>query len=190
MCVSQGGLLAVGGGLGASDRAGSFWQPSVPPPFKVPGLPPTSPPPSPHLPRPPPSSSLLLLPTSPPLHRYINSNSLAGLTALHYAVFYDHEACLRELLRHAPAITAATTSDSYDLWVSCETLSTPLHFAAIKNNTVAARLLLLEYVSGEREEEEKEEEEKEQEQRGDGEDKRSGEKRTWTVEWGGLCIWL
>ncbi|KAG2496287.1 hypothetical protein HYH03_005520 [Edaphochlamys debaryana] len=78
---------------------------------------------------------------------YVDSRSLSGLTGLHYAIFYGHDPTVLALLaaEPPPAINAYTTGESYDVWVTCETLSTPLHVAALKDNRTAARALLLHY---------------------------------------------
>ncbi len=78
--------------------------------------------------------------------RYINCRSVCGLTPLHYAVFYGHLDTVRELLQHDPSLNAATTCESYDLWVTCDIGSTPLHFAAVKGNCEVARELLQHYL--------------------------------------------
>ncbi|GFR45853.1 hypothetical protein Agub_g7186 [Astrephomene gubernaculifera] len=78
--------------------------------------------------------------------RYINARSLCGLTALHYTVFFDHPAATEELLRHDPQLNAATTCDSYDVYVTCDPFSTPLHFAAVRGTAPIARLLLNHYL--------------------------------------------
>ncbi|KAG2483717.1 hypothetical protein HYH03_017435 [Edaphochlamys debaryana] len=74
--------------------------------------------------------------------RLVNARSFCGLTALHYAVFFDHTQAVAELLRHDPLLSAVTSSESYDMLCTCETLSSPLHFAAIKGNAETARQLL------------------------------------------------
>ncbi|KAG2483715.1 hypothetical protein HYH03_017433 [Edaphochlamys debaryana] len=74
--------------------------------------------------------------------RLVNARSFCGLTALHYAVFFDHTQAVAELLRHDPLLSAVTSSKSYDMLCTCETLSSPLHFAAIKGNAETARQLL------------------------------------------------
>ncbi|KXZ42059.1 hypothetical protein GPECTOR_214g441 [Gonium pectorale] len=80
--------------------------------------------------------------------RYINARSLSGLTPLHYAVYFGHEEAVKELMNHEPNINAASTSEAYDVTTLLDTYSTPLHFAAFKDNVPAARQLLLFYVSG------------------------------------------
>ncbi|EFJ40568.1 hypothetical protein VOLCADRAFT_99616 [Volvox carteri f. nagariensis] len=67
--------------------------------------------------------------------RYVNVRTSSGLSALHYAAFFDHPAAVEELLRHDPHINAATSSHSYDVDTSCDALSTPLHFAAVLHPT-------------------------------------------------------
>ncbi|GLI71556.1 hypothetical protein VaNZ11_016791, partial [Volvox africanus] len=80
--------------------------------------------------------------------RYINVRSVCGLTALHYAIYFDHTSAVEELLRHDPLLSAVTSSNSYDVLVNCDPLSTPLHFAAIRGNVGIVRTLLRQYVQG------------------------------------------
>ncbi|GFR45855.1 hypothetical protein Agub_g7188, partial [Astrephomene gubernaculifera] len=75
--------------------------------------------------------------------RYINARNMCGLTALHYAVFFDHMDAVEELLRHDPQLDAVTTCDVY---VTCDPLSTPLHFAAVRGNVGVVRRLLAYHV--------------------------------------------
>ncbi|GLC68567.1 hypothetical protein PLESTF_000709500 [Pleodorina starrii] len=78
--------------------------------------------------------------------RYVDARSLCGLTPLHYCIYFGNLEALRELLHHFdPAINAATTSESYDVGVTCEARSSPLHFAAVTGNEQAARELLSYY---------------------------------------------
>ncbi|EFJ40583.1 hypothetical protein VOLCADRAFT_99615 [Volvox carteri f. nagariensis] len=78
--------------------------------------------------------------------RYVDVRSVCGLSALHYAAFFDHPAAVEELLRHDPHINAATSSHSYDIFVSCDALSTPLHFAAFRGSVEVVRQLLMYHV--------------------------------------------
>ncbi|GLC68568.1 hypothetical protein PLESTF_000709600 [Pleodorina starrii] len=79
--------------------------------------------------------------------RYVDARSLCGLTPLHYCIYFGNLEALRELLHHFdPAINAATTSESYDVGVTCEARSSPLHFAAVTGNEQAARELLSYYL--------------------------------------------
>ncbi|GIL90751.1 hypothetical protein Vretifemale_18428 [Volvox reticuliferus] len=77
--------------------------------------------------------------------RYINVRSICGLTALHYAVFFDHPSAVEELLSHDPHLNAATISHSYDVLVTCDALSTPMHFAAVRGNAEVVRMMLRQY---------------------------------------------
>ncbi|KXZ45391.1 hypothetical protein GPECTOR_55g297 [Gonium pectorale] len=79
--------------------------------------------------------------------RYVDARSQCGLSALHYAVFFEHTGAVKELLRHNPALNAATTCDSYDVYVTCHPASTPLHFAAVRGSLTLARLLLEHYAA-------------------------------------------
>ncbi|KXZ43049.1 hypothetical protein GPECTOR_105g103 [Gonium pectorale] len=69
--------------------------------------------------------------------------STAG-TPLHTACERKH---VEELLRHGPTLHAATTSDSYELYISCDPASTPLHFAAVRGNLPLAKLLLHHHIT-------------------------------------------
>jgi ankyrin repeat protein len=80
------------------------------------------------------------------LGRYINARTTSGITALHYAAFFDHRAAVEELLRHFPHLNAASTSHSYDIDTNCDSMSTPLHFAAVRGNLAVSRQLLHHYV--------------------------------------------
>ncbi|KAG2428433.1 hypothetical protein HXX76_011553 [Chlamydomonas incerta] len=95
--------------------------------------------------------------------RYVDARSQCGLTPLHYAAYFsyvppttpgsraagpdpvDGLAALRELLRHDPSLNAASTSESYDVAVTCAATSTPLHMAAVRGNLGAARDILHHY---------------------------------------------
>ncbi|GLC33386.1 hypothetical protein PLESTM_000055700 [Pleodorina starrii] len=65
---------------------------------------------------------------------------------LHYAVFLDQESAIEELLRHDPQLTAATSGNSYDIFLTFPSLSTPLHFAALRGNVAIVRQLLRHHV--------------------------------------------
>ncbi|PNW78288.1 hypothetical protein CHLRE_09g403500v5 [Chlamydomonas reinhardtii] len=107
--------------------------------------------------------------------RYVDARSLCGLTPLHYAAYFacdpptttigansrpgsvsgsapvsttvtaDALAALRELLRHEPSLNAVSTSESYDMVLTCAAASTPLHMAAVRGNLGAARDILHHY---------------------------------------------
>ncbi|PNH04367.1 putative E3 ubiquitin-protein ligase [Tetrabaena socialis] len=77
--------------------------------------------------------------------RYVNVRSVCGLTPLHCAVFFDHQDAVRELLHYDPDLNAASESQSCDMFVTCDALSTPLHFAAARGNVAAVQLLLRHY---------------------------------------------
>ncbi|PNH07177.1 putative E3 ubiquitin-protein ligase, partial [Tetrabaena socialis] len=71
--------------------------------------------------------------------------SSAG-TPLHVACELKQvQDAVRELLHHDPSLSAASASQSYDMFVTCDALSTPLHFAAVRGNVAAAQLLLQHY---------------------------------------------
>ncbi|GFR44100.1 hypothetical protein Agub_g5262 [Astrephomene gubernaculifera] len=78
--------------------------------------------------------------------RLVNARSLSGLTPLHYAVAFNHTPAVAALLLHDPNINAGSTGESFDVWVTYDTLSTPLHFAAVKDNVAASALLLRHYL--------------------------------------------
>ncbi|KAG2496293.1 hypothetical protein HYH03_005526 [Edaphochlamys debaryana] len=80
---------------------------------------------------------------------YVNCPSMSGATALHYAVFHSGHDALRELLRHHPAINAATTSAAPGIptKVTADAGATALHVAAARGNVRAAQLLLRYYAS-------------------------------------------
>lgn len=80
--------------------------------------------------------------------RLVNSRSLCGYSPLHYAVWNSSLGAVQALLGHGALQDVRNTSSS-DTWLVCHIIGcTPLHLAAVRGDVEAARMLLVDYVSG------------------------------------------
>jgi hypothetical protein len=76
----------------------------------------------------------------------VEAGNHAGLTAMHYATYLDHQEVMKVLLSFRANVSAQ--AEYFDLdWPSVNAGDTPMHVAASKGNVEAIRILLKGYVS-------------------------------------------
>ena len=76
----------------------------------------------------------------------VEAGNHAGLTAMHYATYLDHQEVMKVLLSFRANVSAQ--AEYFDLdWPSVNAGDTPMHVAASKGNVEGIRILLKGYVS-------------------------------------------